>query len=209
MVDTAVLSFVTLFITVGPIELAAVFTALTPHTSQAARRRIATKATIVAGCVLVLFAYFGNDVMRAFGIGFPAFRIAGGILLMLLSIDMVLVRHSGLSSITQSEEREAEHENDISVFPLAIPLIAGPGAMTAIVLLMGSQSGRPLGQVTIIATLVAVLAIAFVALLLAARLTRHLGITGVNVVQRIFGILLASLAVQFVLDGLREAHIFG
>ena len=210
MRDTAVLAFATLLVTVGPIEVAAMFIALTPRADQAARRRLALKGTLLAGLVLLGFAFGGADLLKLFGIGFPAFRIAGGILLLLLAIDMVFVLHTGVSSLTSGEEREAAtQETDIAVFPLAIPLIAGPGAMTAVILLMGLQAGRPLGEATVVAVLLLVLALTYVALLLAGRLIRPLGVTGVNVLQRIFGILLAALAVQFILDGLRESHVFG
>jgi MarC family membrane protein len=132
----------------------------------------------------------------------PAFRIAGGVLLFLLAVDMILVRPSGLRFATGEEQREAMDFEDISVFPLAIPLIAGPGAMTSLVLLMGRAEGDLVRIAWLLGVLAAVLALSLLALLFAARLTALMGTTGTNVIARVLGIVLAAVAVQYVLDGL-------
>ena len=155
---------------------------------------------MIAAVILLGFALGGEPLLGLLGIGLPAFRIAGGVLLLLLAVDMVMVRHSGLRTTTGAEAEESEERADISVFPLAIPLIAGPGALTSIVLLM-SESRDHLSRLNVVGELLLVLLLTLLLLLGAGRLTKVLGITGVNVVTRVFGILLAALAVQFVTDG--------
>jgi len=201
-------SFVIFFVVIDPIGLAPIFMALTPGVSEARRRSMALRATLLAAIILVLFALVGAPLLEALGVGLPAFRIAGGLLLFFLAMDMVFARHSGMRSPTASEEHEAEQRDDISVFPLAFPLIAGPGALTTILLLTGSREDDPLAFVAVLAVLLLVLGLALAALLLAARLMRHLGQTGTNVISRVLGVILAALATQFVLDGLREG-LFG
>ncbi|QFU16889.1 MarC family protein [Microvirga thermotolerans] len=208
MPETAVSAFVLLFVTIGPVETAAVFGVLTAGTHRPERRRLAWQAVVIAGLVLLLFALVGNRLLDFLHVSLAAFRIAGGVLLLLLAVDLVFAHPTGLSSITPSEEHEAQRPGDIAVFPLAIPLIAGPGSMTAIVLLMG-QATTDLARATVLATLVACLGATYVALVLVDPLGRLLGVTGTNVVARISGILLAAVAVQFVLDGVREANLFG
>ena len=202
-------AFTVLFVTIGPLDVAPLFIALTPGAAEAKRREFAVKGTMIAGLVLLAFAFGGSELMTLLGISFPAFRIAGGILLLLLAIDLVFAHRTGLSSITQTEEREAGREADISVFPLAIPLLAGPGAITAVVLLMGNQDDNAMGQVVVVAVLLLVLAITVALLFAAGALVRYLRVTGINVLTRVSGILLAALAAQFLLDGLRQSHLFG
>jgi multiple antibiotic resistance protein len=192
---------VTLLVTVDPMGVAPMFAALTVDHTEAERRRMAVRGVAVAAGVLLGFALCGELLLRALGIELAAFRIAGGVLLFVLSIDMVMVRHSGLRTTTEPEEKESGQRADISVFPLAIPLTAGPGAMTSVVLLMG-QAGGDLGRSAIVlAELVLVLVLTLVCFLSTGRLMKVLGITGVNVVTRVSGLLLAALAAQFVIDG--------
>ncbi len=143
-------------------------------------------------------------MLEALGIGIPAFRIAGGILLVLLSIDMLMARDSGLRNTTEDEAAEGAKRADISVFPLAITLIAGPGAMTTIVLLMGKVEGDRIMQAAVLATMAVVLILTLVCLLAAGTLIKLLGVTGVNVVTRVFGIITMALGVQFVIDGVTK-----
>src|SRR5262249_26132914 len=161
----------------------------------AERRRIALRAVAIATGVLFAFALGGGAVLDVLGIGIPAFRVAGGILLLLLSIDLVMVRPSGLRATTQSEGAEANQRPDVTVFPLAIPLIAGPGAIASVVLAMGKVVGDPLRQALLLLVLLSVLALTALLLLAADRLLRVFGRTGLNVLTRVFGILLAALAV--------------
>jgi multiple antibiotic resistance protein len=204
MTDTLIASFVTLFVVVDPIGVTPMFVSLTANHAAGERSRIALRGTVVAGVILFAFALGGEPFLRALGIGLPAFRIAGGILLMLLAIDMVMVRHSGMRVTTESEQDESSHRADVSVFPLAIPLIAGPGALTSVVLLMGRAQGDWALQGGILVVLLAVLIIMLVCLLTAGQMVRVLGQTGVNVLTRVFGMITAALAVQFVIDGMLE-----
>jgi len=192
---------VTLLVTVDPLGVAPMFAALTAGHTAAERRRMALRGVTVAAGVLLGFALCGELLLGALGIELAAFRIAGGVLLLLLSIDMVMVRHSGLRTTTETEEKESGQRADISVFPLAIPLTAGPGAMTSVVLLMGETGGDLARAALVLGELALVLALTLACFLSAGRLMKILGITGVNVVTRVSGLLLAALAVQFVIDG--------
>ena len=166
-----------------------------------ARRRTATRAVLLAAAILLVFGLGGARLLAALGIGLPAFRIAGGSLLFLLAIDMVFARHSGLRSTTRGEYHEAEHRQDISVFPLAFPLLAGPGALTTILLLTTGQRGEPVLLGVVLGALAVVLLLTWAVLRLAGPLLRVLGETGANVIGRLLGLLLAALAVQFMIDG--------
>jgi MarC family membrane protein len=200
----AVYSFVALFVILDPIGTAALFVGLSRGLTEPASRRVALRAVLIAGLLLLAFAFGGSALLGGLGIGLPAFRIAGGVLLFLLAIDMVFARQSGGRALTPQESREVDPSHDISVFPLAIPLIAGPGALTTMVLLMGRAGGDLLARSAVVAVLVIVLAITLVFLLMAPRIVRLLGSTGVNVVSRVLGVLLAAVAVQLVLDGVVE-----
>ncbi len=138
MTETLIAAFVTFFVVVDPVGVAPMFAALTPDNTAEERRLIALKGTAIGGGVLLFFALVGEPFLGALGIGLPAFRIAGGILLLLLAIDMVMARSSGLRATTPGEGDESGRRTDVSVFPLATPLIAGPGALTSVVLLMGA-----------------------------------------------------------------------
>ncbi|HDP88692.1 MAG TPA: NAAT family transporter [Thioalkalivibrio sp.] len=199
--DMLIANFILLFIVVDPIGVAAVFTGLSAGMARAAQRRAAVQGALVALGILLLFFLAGEQLLGWLGIGIPAFRVAGGILLFLLAIDMVLVRDSALRTATDSERDEAASRNDISVFPLAFPLLAGPGALTTVLLMAshGHSLGDHLAQAGVV---VVVLLLALLALLAAPGLTRVLGATGVNVVNRVLGLILAALAAQYILDGL-------
>jgi multiple antibiotic resistance protein len=194
MRDIAATSFAMLFATVSPLEVASVFALLVGGAGARLRRGLAVTSCGVAALVLVGFALGGSAVLSWLGIRLPAFTIAGAILLLLLSVDLVFARPSGLSSLTPGEEREAEGHADIAVVPLAIPLIAGPGSMAAIVLLMDRAHSAAEAAI-VLAMLGAVMGLTLAAMLAAGRLTRLLGRAGVNVVARVSGVLLAALAV--------------
>lgn len=193
--------FVVLAVVVDPIGLSAMFGALAHAEAPARRRQLALRASAIAAAVLVVFALGGDALLGALGVGMPAFQIAGGALLFLLAIDMVFARHSGLRATTAAEQREAETRKDISVFPLAVPLIAGPGALTSVLLMVGEQGGDPRVLVTVLLVIASVIALALAALLGTARIAALLGATGANVVSRVLGVVLAAMAVQFMLDG--------
>lgn len=204
MLDILLSSFVTLFIVVDPIGVAWLFVALTHDADAAARRRMATQAVVLSGVILFVFYFIGDVFLKWMGISLPAFKIAGGILLLLLAIDMVFARQSGLRSTTAGEKHEAEQKKDISVFPLAFPMIAGPGALTT-VLLMSANAANSALLWYLVAVLILVLALTLLCLLFARRLSRLLGQTGANVVSRLLGLILAALAVQFVIDGIKQS----
>ncbi|HVZ27286.1 MAG TPA: MarC family protein [Rhizomicrobium sp.] len=195
--------FVTLLVTIGPVETAAVFASLTGGIHREHRSSLAARASLVAGGLLLVFAVAGNLFLALLHVSLPAFQIAGGILLFLQALTLTFSK-SGLSSISDGEHREAERPGDIAVFPLAFPIIAGPGSLSAIVLLMGRVEAWSSRALTIV-MLAICLVITFVAMIGADRLMECLGRTGSDVVGRISGVLLAALAVQFVLDGLHMA----
>ena len=209
MLEAAVLAFTTLFATIGPLDVAAVYAVMSARLAAPERRRTATKAALIATGILLAFALFGSVTLRLLGVSLPALRIAGGILLLLVAIDMVFARHSGVTSTTEAESEEAAARTDISVFPLATPLIAGPGAMGATILRMAEAQGHFTHQVAVIGALLAVMAITWALLIVAGRVSRFFGVTGVNVVMRVLGVLLASLAVQYIVDGIGGTGLAG
>jgi multiple antibiotic resistance protein len=209
VIETAVVAFTTFFATVGPLDVGAVFAAMTPSATAAARRRMAVRGTLIAAGILLAFALAGDLLLGSLGISLAALRVAGGILLLLIAIDMVFARSSGGTSTTEEEVREGAGKSDVAVFPLATPLIAGPGAMGAVILLMAEAQGDFLRQGVVISMLAAVLVITLAALLLASQLQRLMGVTGLHVVSRIFGVLLAALAVQFMIDGVLQSGLVG
>lgn len=207
MMETATVAFTTFFATIGPLDIGPVFAAMTPRALPKARRRMAVRGTAIATGILLLFALTGDIMLRSLGISLAALRVAGGILLLLIAIDMVFARSSGSTTTTEEETREGAGKADVSVFPLATPLIAGPGAMGAAILLMAEAEGDIVAQMVVLLMLLAVLGITLASLLLATQLQKYLGVTGLHVVSRVFGVLLAALAVQFMIDGIVESGV--
>jgi len=195
-------AFTTLFVVMDPVGLAPVFVALAGDRPEAERVRIAKRAVTIATFLLVFFGLFGEPLLRYLGIELAAFRAAGGLLLFKIALDMVFVHRE---RETPEEEEEARMREDISVFPLAIPLLVGPGAMASILVLMAEARHVEGGFWAVVAASALVLLLAYLALRLAAVISRMLGQTGVNVVTRVLGVLLAALAIQFVFDGVAEA----
>lgn len=194
-------AFTTLFVIVDPIGLAPIFMALTQGMSPAHRRRIAIRATFTGFCVLMTFALFGEAILGFVGISMPAFRIAGGVLLFLTALDMLFERRQTRRQ-GQADEAEADDpESDPSIFPIAVPLLAGPGSIATVILLAGEADGWG-GFAAIMSVLLVVMLIAMVLFQLAGVLGRILGRTGIAVFTRILGMLLAALAIQFILDGI-------
>lgn len=201
--DDWIQTFVVLFVVIDPLGLVPIFTALTSNVDALQSRRMAVKGIGIAALILFAVMLGGGSLLAWLGIGLPAFRIAGGSLLFLLAIDMVFARQSPVRGITTQERRALEQREDIAVFPLAFPLIAGPGAITTV--LLASSGPEALGRATaaLALAMTLVLLLTLVALLLAIPIGRALGGTGANVITRVLGLVLAALAVQFVLDGLR------
>ena len=201
-IDYLVSALVTLAVVVDPVGLVPTFLAVTHGLPQQARRRIAVRASIIAAAILAGTALLGDWLLRQLGITLPAFRIAGGLLLFAVASEMVFgVRTERQSK--QAEDALEEHLRNVAAFPLAIPLMAGPGAITATLLLAGQASGKPISLAILIAVVVAVCALCLGVFLLANRVDRLLGVTGNVVSSRLLGVLLAALAVQFVIDGAR------
>jgi multiple antibiotic resistance protein len=199
--DLAATAFVTLFVIVDPVGLAPLFVALTRGAAPAERRRVALRSVAIAFGVLLLFGVAGQTLLDAVGIGMPAFRIAGGVLLFLTAVDMLFERRQPRR---EKSAARAEDLPDPTVFPLAVPLIAGPGALATMILLVGRHPGDLPAQLTVHAAMAAVLAITYLFFRAGGLIERGLGATGVNVVTRLLGMLLAALAVEFVLVGLSD-----
>jgi MarC family membrane protein len=201
-IDYLVSALVTLAVVVDPVGLVPTFLAVTHGLPQQARRQIAMRASIIAAAILAGTALLGDWLLRRLGITLPAFHIAGGLLLFAVASEMVFgVRTERQSK--QAEDALEEHVRNVAAFPLAIPLMAGPGAITATLLLAGQASGKPISLAILIAVVVVVCALCLGVFLLANRVNRLLGITGNVVSSRLLGVLLAALAVQYVIDGVR------
>ncbi len=201
MIEIALRSFLTLLVVVDPVGIAPVYLGLVEGRPEKERRRIARRAVTVAGVVLFGFALGGAWLLEQLGISMDAFRIAGGILLFRIAVGMVMAAPHERE--TKEEEEESRSRPDVSVFPLAIPLIAGPGSMASMMILVGQAGKDPRALAVVFAMTAAVLLLTWLALKLSTTLGRVLRRTGVNVVTRVLGVLLAALAVQYVADGVR------
>jgi MarC family membrane protein len=210
MFEQSLKFFVVFFVVVDPVSLIPLFTGLTAGASTSYKRRMAVKAVTISAAILLVFALGGAAFLQLMGISLEAFRIFGGLLLFLLALEMVFARESGTRT-SSDEAAESRRRADISVFPLAFPFIAGPGALATILLWFGriqlpAQAALFAG---FIAAAALVLAIVVALLWVAEPLMRVIGVTGANVASRILGVILGALAVQFVLDGLRQAFVAG
>ncbi|MDH5527641.1 MAG: MarC family protein [Nitrospirota bacterium] len=201
MDERMISEFVTFLVVLDPLGMVPIFWAITHQVAPVHRRHIAVQGVFTATLILIAFAFVGRGFMELFGITLPAFQIAGGILLFLLSMDMIFARQSGLRSTTDSEQEEALHKSDVAIFPLAFPLIAGPGAMTT-VLLFSDRSEGTLRFIGTIGIMLFVLGLVLLCLLAANRIMRRMGETGTNAVSRLLGLILAALSVQYVVDGI-------
>ena len=195
-------ALVTLFVVVDPLGLVPIFTALTERLPATARRQVAIRASVIAFLILCGAALAGDWLLRNLGIGLPAFRIAGGLLLFSIASEMVF----GVRIVRESHAAEAavdEHVRNVAAFPLAIPLMAGPGAITAVILLSGRATGDPVRLGGLVAVIAVVMIACLAVFLLGERVSKLLGVTGNIVLERLLGVILAALAVQFVIDGVR------
>jgi multiple antibiotic resistance protein len=200
--EALIQTFVTLFVVIDPIAVAPLFVALTQGMTEPQRRLIAVRAIAIAFGLLAVFGLAGRPLLGAIGIGLPAFRISGGLLLFLIAVDMLFERRS------ERRERQAGADlPDPSVFPLATPMIAGPGALATMILLASQHESDLLALLEINLVMMAVLALVYVLFRAGPFVERLLGHTGIVVLTRLFGILLAALAVQFVLNGLRDLRL--
>lgn len=209
MMETALRSFTTFFATVGPIEAAVLFATFTPHMAADERRGIALRATLIASAILAFFTLLGGPILSQLGVSIPALQTAGGIILLLIAIDMIFARPGSALKLSPSEGEEAQSRDDLAVFPMATPLLAGPGAMSAGILMAANAHGEALGLLIVAGALAAVMVVTLALLLLAHKLNRMISLTAQRVLIRVFGILLAAIAVQALFNGVRAAGLAG
>lgn len=195
-------SFAAVFSIVDPFAAAPVFLAMTPEDTDQARRRMAGLAAIVSGAILLLFALLGNRIFELFGITLPAFRAAGGVLLLVLSLDMMRAR-SGPVPSSPEEKQEGLEKADVAITPLAIPLLAGPGAISTVSLL-GSHSKSWVHLGIVAGAIAATSILSFAILANSSRLMKLIGQIGMKVVTRLMGLILAGIGAQFILSGVKE-----
>jgi multiple antibiotic resistance protein len=197
-------AFATLFVVIDPPGLVPLFIALTQGMDAERRRRMATRACVIAAALLLLFGLAGESILTFIGISMPAFRIAGGILLFLTALDMLFERRT-----KRREDQKSDPDHDPSVFPLATPLIAGPGAIATVILLVGQSGPGWAGAMAVMGLMLGMIAVTWAFLLASPPLERMLGRTGTIVITRLLGMLLAALSVQFVIDGVRQTGLAG
>jgi multiple antibiotic resistance protein len=204
MIELFTTAFVTLLVIIDPPGCAPIFASLTSGTPLAHRRSMAIRSTSVAWCILIFFALLGEPLLRTLGVSLSAFRLAGGILLFKIALDMVFEKRTEKREERAKEIEGTPEAEDISVFPMAIPMIAGPGSIASIMLLSARADGLTEGAI-VLAAMTAVILLTLVALLLAGPLMKLIGAKLEAMITRILGVILAALAVQFVLDGLERS----
>jgi multiple antibiotic resistance protein len=207
--EFAITTFATLFVAIGPIDTALVFGGLTGGVHRPERFRLAWRAVLIAGGVLLGFALFGVELLNALHVSLDAFRFAGGVLLLLQAIQLIFGHSAGLSTLTAGERREAMEPGDIAIFPLAFPVIAGPAGLTAVVLLKSQATGDLLRSLVVLGSMFLCLALTYIGMIFTDLLQRILKTTGTNVIARLAGVILATLAAQFIFDGIKGARLLG
>jgi multiple antibiotic resistance protein len=207
MIELFVSSFITFFVVIDPPGCAPIFAGLTAGTTAAHRRVMAVRAVLVAAAILFGFALFGEALLRALGISLNAFKIAGGIMLFLIALEMVFEKRTERRE-DRAEKVKASEAPDISIFPMAMPMIAGPGSIASVMLLMSQNNGLDRSGV-VLAAMVAILGLTLVALLAAGPIMRLVGAKIEAVISRLLGVLLGALATQFVIDGIRASLVAG
>jgi multiple antibiotic resistance protein len=201
--DVLLNAFVTILVTIDPPGLAPLFLGVTRGMERSQRAQVSIRSTIIAFFILAAFALVGSSILKLLGITLPAFRVAGGLLLFFIAFEMVFEKRNDRKEKTAETAVTKDHVRNIAAFPMAIPLIAGPGAISAIVLLSGSMSSVA-GQASLLIIIAACMIITYLVLVLAERIDGLLGETGRSILTRLLGVLLAALAVQFVADGVRQ-----
>ncbi len=202
--DILINAFTTLLVTLDPPGLAPVFLGLTVGMTRLQRQQVAIRGSLIAFAILAIFALFGASLLGSLGISMGAFRIAGGLLLFWIAFEMVFERRQERKEKTSQAAVTIDHIHNIAVFPLALPLVAGPGAISATVLLAGALPG-PWDRTLLIGVLALSMGLVLAMLLIAERLDRFLGVTGRAILTRLLGVILAALSVQFVVDGIKSA----
>ncbi len=213
MLETALTAFTTFFAVIGPIDSAVLVASLTPNMTRAERRAMSIKAVSIATIIILLFAAVGEPVLRQLGVSLAALQTAGGVILFMIALDMTLSKRPSPSLLTQKESAEAENKaeahSELAVFPLATPLLAGPGAMTGAIVLAANTKGDPVLLAAVVAGILAVMVLTLALLLVAQEVHQAIGVTARKVIVRVFGVLLAALAVQMIFGGLADARLFG
>ncbi len=204
MIDLYVSALITFFVVIDPPGCAPIYAGLTTGASPAHSRAMAVRAVLVASIILLVFALFGEDLLRALGIGLDAFRIAGGIMLFLIALEMVFEKRTQRREDRAEKVRQTPEVEDVSIFPMAMPMIAGPGSIASVMLLMSQNEGIDRALV-VLAALATILALTLAALIAAGPIMRVLGAKVETVITRLLGVLLAALAAQFVIDGVRAS----
>jgi multiple antibiotic resistance protein len=202
LLSFSLLSLSAVFFVVDPMGAVPVFVAMTQRDSDAKRQEMARRASFTAFVILTLFAVTGTVIFRLLGVTLGAFKVAGGILLLLTSIEMLRAQQVR-TRIIPEEQQEGADKDDVAIFPLAIPLLAGPGAIATVTALMG-RAGRTLFVIPVILSIAVTCVASYAMLRAASRLTRLLGITGLNVMNRVIGLIIGAIAVQFMFDGVKE-----
>lgn len=211
LIELAIATFVTLFVVIDPIAVAPIFASMTEGTDRAHQKTMAYRGSFVATTVMLFFALIGESFLSILGISMDAFRVAGGMLLFLIAMEMVFDhrterRQKRADKFVEEHEQEIiEHPDDISVFPIAVPLLSGPGSIATVMLMMSGQQGNTTAQVTIVVAMLLVLGISLLLLLVSAKMMKILGSSVAAVLTRVLGIVLAAMAAQFVLDGVLGA----
>lgn len=213
MLESLKAAFATLFVTIDPPGVAPIFLALTSGMSASAQREVALRAVCIAFVVLVIFAFGGRSIIDLLGISIPAFRIAGGVLLFYIAAEMILGREERNKRDFANDAVTRDHIRNVAAFPLAIPLLAGPGSITATMLFGGRAESDWLLLLGLAGVIALIMTITFIVLMLADKFSRLLGSTGQIVLSRMLGIVLAALAAQFVIDGVsaaarQQTHVF-
>jgi multiple antibiotic resistance protein len=212
MLETVLTAFTTFFAVIGPIDTAVLLASLTPNMTGAERRAISVKAVFIATLIVLAFALFGGPVLAELGVSLAALQTAGGIILFAIALEMTLAKRPGPTTLSAKEsaevENKAEAHAEIAVFPLATPLLAGPGAMTSAIVLADGTKGdlKLLGAVVV--AILAVMGVTLMMLLVAQEIHQLIGVTARKVIVRVFGVLLAALAVQSIFNGLAATHLF-
>lgn len=202
--EALITAFTTLLVTVDPPGLAPLFVGLTQGMTPVQRRQVAVRGSLIAFCILAVFAVFGASVLGLLGISIGAFRIAGGLMLFAIAFEMIFEKRQERKEKTKEDAITKDHIQNLAVFPLALPLIAGPGAISATILIAGSMPGA-IERTQLIGVIAVCLLLVLAALVIADRLDRVLGITGRAILTRLLGVILAALSVQFVVDGIKSA----
>ena len=202
MLDLFLSAFVTLFVVIDPPGCAPIYAGLTSGASRAQARAMAIRATVIASIILLIFALFGEQLLAGLHIELDSFRIAGGIMLFLIALDMVFEKRTERREARAEKVRATPEIEDVSVFPMAMPMIAGPGSIATMMLLMSSSQGTE-QTLAVLAALAAVLVLTLLALIAAGPLMKLLGASVEAVITRLLGVLLAALAAQYVIDGLK------